>query len=118
MAFLRLAPWTSVSSQRGSLDGEGTEEVGRSFSRRGEAPAVGAPLGKSERGTRATFGGAWGSRWWPVVASPRRGAAGGGLVRGGGVPGGPGRRRAGRGAPAEVKGACYGVRLAQERVEG
>ena len=79
---------------------------------------VGAPLGKSDRGTRATFGGAWGSRWWPVVASPRRGAAGGGLVRGGGVPGGPGRRRAGRGAPAEVKGACYGVRLAWERVEG
>ena len=39
---------------------------------------MGAPLGKSERGTRATFGGAWGSRTWTVVASRRRGAAGGG----------------------------------------
>ena len=46
---------------------------------------MGAPLGKSERGTRATFGGAWGSRWWPVVASPRRGAAGGELSHGGGA---------------------------------
>src|SRR6185503_3744330 len=99
MAFLRLAPWTSVSSQRGSLDGEGTEEVGRSFSRRGEAPAVGAPLGKSERGTRATFGGAWGSRTWTVVASRRRGAAGSGGAPRRRRSGGLGHRRAGRGAP-------------------
>jgi len=46
---------------------------------------MGAPLGKSERGTRATFGGAWGSRTWAVVASRRRGAAGGELDCGGGV---------------------------------
>src|SRR6185312_17498174 len=85
MAFLRLAPWTSVSSQRGSLDGKGTEEVGRSFSRRGEAPAAWDRWGRGTRRSSRTC-------WWPWVAgrrleeaAPRRGAAGGELSHGGGA---------------------------------
>ena len=59
---------------------------GRGFSRQGEAPAVVAPLGKSERGPRATSRRSWGSRWWPAAVAPRRGADGGGLLRRGGAP--------------------------------
>ena len=80
MAFLRLAPWTSVSSNRRSLDGPGTEERRRSVSRRGEAPEVGARLGEMERRSSRTC--RW-SRWrlrWPVAGCPRAAAAGGGPV--------------------------------------
>ena len=76
--ILHLDPWISVSSPRRSLAGLGTEEEGRGFSRRGEAPAVGGPLGKSERGPRTTSRRFWGSRWWPAAVAPRRGADGGG----------------------------------------
>ena len=83
--LLHLGPWISISSQRRSLAGLGTEEEGRGFSRRGEAPAVGAPLGKSERGPRTTSRRSWVARRRLEEAAPRRGAAGGELSHGGGA---------------------------------
>ena len=77
MAFLRLAPWTSVSSQRGSLDGEGTEEVGRSFSRRGEAPAAWDRWGRGTRRSSRTCWWPWLAKRWSEAAPPRAPVAGG-----------------------------------------
>ena len=77
MAFLRLAPWTSVSSPRGSLDGEGTEEVGRSFSRRGEAPAAWDRWGRGTRRSSRTCWWPWLAKRWSEAAPPRPPVAGG-----------------------------------------
>ena len=104
MAFLHLAPWT-FGFFSGETPGRKTEEGRRRHFQRIGSPAVGDSQGKRKRGARATFGGARGSQTWAVVASPRRGAAGGGLVRGGGVPGGERRRWPGVGGSRRRGGA-------------
>ena len=62
---MRRGPWTSVSSQERSLADWTEQGRGlRGIFRRGPLPAARGKLGERERGSRATFGGAWGSRTW------------------------------------------------------
>jgi len=79
--LLHLGPWISVSSHGRSLaELDRTGEGRAAVFRRGEAPEVGARLGKRVRGlVRACRWSQLGPRW-PVAACPRAPAAGGGPV--------------------------------------
>src|SRR6185312_5181937 len=76
--LLHLGLWISVSSHGRSLaELDRTGEGRAAVFRRGEAPEVGARLGKMERSSSRTC--RW-SRWglgWPVARRPRRATGGG-----------------------------------------
>jgi len=96
--FSRIGPWPEF---------EAGERRAAGFRRPGR-PAARGNMGKSIRAARGTYWWPWLGAWRPEEAPPRNRGGGGGCWRRRRRSGGPGRRRAGRGAPGRGKEASCG----------